>query len=60
MDYVDDKSALTVPQDGSKLFGRPAEYIGSRDASTVEQIVAFREFFELLAEWDHEESDYGN
>jgi hypothetical protein len=27
---------------------------------TVGQIVAVREFFKLLADWDHEESDYGN
>ncbi len=60
MDYIDDKSALTVPPGRSKLFRRSAERIEARDALTMEQIVAVRKFFELLAEWDHEESDYGN
>jgi hypothetical protein len=60
MDYIDDKSTLKVPPDRSKLFRRSTEYIEVRDVLTVEQIAAVREFFELLAEWDDDESNYGN
>lgn len=60
MSYLEDKSTLIVLPDRSKLLGRSAEHIVTPDCLTDGQIVAVREFFELLAKWDGEESNHGN
>jgi hypothetical protein len=36
------------------------KYAGSVASLTVEQIVAVREFFALIAKWEEEESSHGN
>jgi hypothetical protein len=56
-------------QDNSVLttLGSPPESSGRSEGSielfgplVVEQIIAVREFFELIAKWDEKESSHGN
>jgi hypothetical protein len=60
MSYLEDKSALIVLPVQTNSLGHSGEGTETLDRLPEEQIVALREFFELLAKWDGEESNHGN
>lgn len=41
-------------------LGRSGKYAGTLAPLSVEQILAVREFFALIAKWDEENSGHGN
>jgi hypothetical protein len=60
MSDFDDKSALTISSTQSQLLSHPADCGETLDPLTLREIVAVREFFELLAKWGEEDPSYGN
>jgi len=60
MSDIADKLVLTTLQGQPESSGHSEERVEPLAPPTVEQIVAVREFFELIAKWEEEESPYGN
>jgi hypothetical protein len=60
MSEFEDKVALTTLRGQSESSGHSEKCAEPLASLTVEQIVAVREFFELIANWEQEKSGHGN
>jgi hypothetical protein len=60
MNGFEDKSVLATLRGQQKSLAHTEKCVEPLTPLTVEQIVAVREFFELIAKWDEEKSAHGN
>ena len=60
MSDFEDNLVRTTPRGHLKLSGLSEECVAHLAPLTVEQIVAVREFFDLIVKWDEEKSSHGN
>ena len=60
MNGFEDKSVLATLRGCQKSLAYSEKCVEPLTPLTVEQIVAVREFFELIAKWDLEKTSHGN